>query len=73
VHEFTATACLAWTEIAKASSNRLTFEPVVSQPQRKVSNTSAISASANIGLKKGTSTVGREATVKLIFVLGNKI
>jgi hypothetical protein len=45
VPELTATACCADTYTLNSCSNRWTLGPVVSQPERRVSTTSAISSS----------------------------
>src|SRR5262249_20576107 len=66
VQELNATACLAFTAAAKSSSKRLTFGPVVSQPERSVSTTSSISASVIIARKNATLTEGDNVPAGLI-------
>src|ERR1039458_3199842 len=53
VHEFTAIACFTPTYVANSCSKRLTFGPVVIQPDRRLSVTSAISSSPINGRQYG--------------------
>src|SRR5438128_2342780 len=59
VAEFSATACAPPKYSAHTCSKRWTFGPVVIQPERSESTTSAISSSSIVGCEKGRNEARR--------------